>query len=162
MNESCSASVKTDLLRRLRRLNQGQRRATRVEAGARCSYGMCLMPLAGPPRVGTGGGTAADGSLRAPTAGRGWGRERKRGVTPGRGGGGGGASSRRGAGSYMFPCGHMFHESCLGNAAARDRGGSKGKRGGGGGGGGGNREVSAGGVVCPLCGVTRGKSGGRR
>ncbi|CAM9984360.1 unnamed protein product, partial [Ectocarpus sp. 4 AP-2014] len=65
VNESCSASVKTDLLRRLRRLNQGQRRATRVDADARCCYGMCLMPLAGPPRelggdAGGGGGVLAD------------------------------------------------------------------------------------------------------
>ncbi|CAN0579245.1 unnamed protein product, partial [Ectocarpus sp. 12 AP-2014] len=51
VNESCSASVKTDLLRRLRRLNQGQRRATRVDADARCCYGI------GGSGAGRGGGT---------------------------------------------------------------------------------------------------------
>eukprot|EP00752_Nemacystus_decipiens_P006159 g5557.t1 len=144
VNESCSASVKTDLLRRLRRLNQGQRRATRVEAGARCSYGLCLMPLAGPPR-------GAPLGSRPPTAGRGWGRERPRGVAPARGGGSGGVSAGRGAGAYMFPCGHMYHEYCMG--VAREKGGSKGKRGG-------NREGSTGSVVCLLC-SGRGKSGKR-
>lgn len=133
VNESCSASVKTDLLRRLRRLNQGQRRATRVEAGARCSYGLCLLPLAGPPR-------GAPVGNRPPTAGRGWGRERARGVPPARGGGGG--STGRGAGSYMFPCGHMFHEFCLG--VAREKGGLRVKRGG-------NRDRTPGGAVCVLC-----------
>lgn len=147
VNESCSASVKTDLLRRLRRLNQGQRRATRVEASARCS--LCLLPLAGPPR-------GAPVGNRPPTAGRGWGRERARGVAPARGGGGGGrggaSGAGRGEGSYMFPCGHMFHAFCLG--VARERGASKGKRGGG------REGTTAGGVVCVLC-SGRGKSGRR-
>ena len=150
MNESCSASVKTDLLRRLRRLNQGQRRATRIEPGARCSYGMCLLPLAGPPR-GLVSNAAAD---RSPVtvAGRGWGR--------GKGGGGakttsspgqrsGGLSAGRGAGgAYVFPCGHMFHEQCLGVSSEE---GWRGKRGTGGAGG----RV----VACSLC--SRGSPGGR-
>lgn len=151
MNESCSASVKTDLLRRLRRLNQGQRRATRVDPDARCCYGMCLMPLAGPPRelggdAGGGGGVLADRN-RPVTAGRGWGRGRAREPARARGGGGGrgggGAGSGRGGGTVVFPCGHMFHEYCL--SVARDRG-SKGKRSGS------SRGRGTGGVVCCLCG----------
>lgn len=54
----------------------------------------------------------------------------------------------------MFPCGHMFHEFCLGVAREKGgaKGGAKGKRGG-------NREgTNAGGVVCVLC-SSRGKSG---
>lgn len=148
VNESCSASVKTDLLRRLRRLNQGQRRATRIEPGARCSYGMCLMPLAGPP-AGLGGTAAAD---RTPSVrGRGWGRGRRRGrgsTAAGGDTGRGRGSGGRGGGSHVFPCGHMFHEFCLGVSS---EGGWRGGRGAGSGG-----EVSA---SCSLC--SRGKSGGR-
>lgn len=155
VNESCSASVKTDLLRRLRRLNQGQRRATRVEPGARCSYELCLMPLAGPPRG--SGGTGR----RTTAAGRGWGRDRSRGAAAAARGDGG-TSAKRGGGTYMFPCGHVFHEQCLG--AARERAGSKGKQRGGGGREGTTTGGAPGGAVvcCPLCGGgIRGKSGRR-
>ena len=142
VNESCSASVKNDLLRRLRRLNQGQRRATRVEPGARCSYGMCLLPLAGPPR-GLGSNATAD---RPPgtVGGRGWGRTRA--TTPTQRPGG--SAAGRGTGVYMFPCGHMFHEQCLGVSS---EGGWRGKRGTG--------DTGGRVVACSLC--SRGNSGRR-
>lgn len=143
MNESCNSSVKTDLLRRLRRLNQGQRKALRVEPGARCSYGMCLMPLDGPPAGiptgnGSGGGLAgyhrrtatsplpsSGNGGRNARSGRGWGRGKsaRGGQGEGRGGsggrrgvgiGGGSDGGSGGGGCYVFPCGHRFHRFCLG------------------------------------------------
>lgn len=128
VNESCSASVKTDLLRRLRRLNQGQRRALRVEPASRCSYGMCRMPLDGPPtglRSGEASRTSAAASIFYQSRGD---LEKGRGMRSVSGGIG--SARRRGwGGCYVFPCGHNFHEFCLGASGEGWRRGSEGEAG---------------------------------
>lgn len=152
VNESCSASVKTDLLRRLRRLNQSQRRATRVEPAAQCSYGMCLLPLAGPPRGLLGTATADRPALAAARGGRGWGKKIK-GQREGGDAVQSRAGSRQGGGSFVFPCGHMFHDFCLGVSHSKE-GGWRGDRRGGGSGGTGNS------AMCSLC--STGSTGSKR
>ncbi|CAM9135694.1 unnamed protein product [Discosporangium mesarthrocarpum] len=93
MHKLCGATVKSDLVRCIRRLNQNQRKAILVESGSCCCYGMCRMPLDGPPG-GVGMGLGKHGHSRGRRAeGRGEGRS---------------------GGVYVFPCGHHFHAFCLG------------------------------------------------
>lgn len=104
------------------------------------------MPLAGPP-AGLVGMPPTERVSAMP--GRGWGRGKgrvARGRVKGRGETDVRGSARRVGGLCVFPCGHMFHEFCIGVSLGG------GWRGGGG--------IGEGVLACSLC--NRGKSLGGR